>query len=140
MKNTALLLLAALALPACIINAAPPREVGSAATDGSVYLGWRLVSKEKKGANDRETFPVGERFGTFSTIRLTTDRPLNLAQVVVIFMNGEQWIARAPAALSGGQWSEVIALPGAPRAIHSVVVDGIATSTMHAKLEIHATR
>lgn len=142
MKKPVLALLAVvtLSLSACVVNNTPPRDVGSAAADGSIYLGWRLVSKEKKGGTDRETFNVGDGLGTYSSLRVTTDRAVNIAQLVVIFSNGEQWIAPAPGDLAAGQWTNPIALPGAPRAIHSIVVDGRAASTMHAKVEIHGTR
>ena len=140
MKKTTLVLISllAVAMSACVVTAQPPREPGTVNSDGSVYLGWRLLSRNK-GKNDRETYNMGAQLGTFTSLRLTTDKPAALAQVTVIFANGEQWMAPIPASLAGGEWSGAIALPGAPRAIHSVVIDGHATGSMHAKVEIHGT-
>ncbi len=142
MNKTALVLLSALALaaPACTVTS-HSRDVGSVASDGSVYLGWHLLNKDGKvNGNDEETYDIGAQLGNFSTIRLHADKPVSLAQVLVIFANGERWVAPAPQALAADQWSAPIALPGGPRAIHSVVVHGRSTTSLLAHFEIYGGR
>jgi hypothetical protein len=142
MKKNAFLLLSMLSLaaPACVITTTT-RDVGTVSPDGSVFLGWHLIRRdEKTNANDQETYDVGAQLGTFSAIRLHADKPLALAQVRVIFADGERWIAPAPQGLGAEEWSAPIQLPGGPRAIHSVVVFGRSTTSLLSKLEIHGTR
>jgi hypothetical protein len=143
MKKNALVLLSVLALatPACVITATPPRDVGSVNADGSVYLGWHLIARDDKShPNDVETYEVGAQLGNFSTIRLHSEKPIALAQVLVIFANGERWVAPAPPALGAEEWSAPIQLSGGPRPIHSIVVTGRSTTSLLSKLEINATR
>lgn len=135
MKNALVLLALSIAAPACVVTTTS-RDVGSVAADGSVYLGWHLL----KNTNDTETYEVGSQLGGFSTVRLHAEKPLALGQVLVIFADGERWVAPAPAALGQEEWSSPIPLPGGPRAIHSVVVQGRATTSQLAKLEIHGGR
>lgn len=145
MNKNALLLLsvlsvASLAAPACTITTTANRDVGSLNADGSVYLGWHLLNRDNKSGNDRETYDVGAQLGAFSSIRLHGDKPIAIAQVLVIFANGEQWVAPAPAGLANDEWSQPIPLPGGPRPIHSIVVYGRSTASALSKLEIHGGR
>ena len=142
MNKTALVLLAALALaaPAGTITS-HSRDGGSVASDGSVYLGWHLLNKDGKvNGNDEESYAVGAQLGSFSAIRLHADKPVALAQVLVIFANGERWVAPAPQELGADQWSAPIPLPGGPRAIHSVVVHGRSTTSILSHFEIYGSR
>lgn len=142
-KNTFVLLsVLSLALPACVVTTTAPRDVGSVAADGSVYLGWHLINRgnNANGGNDQETYDVGAQVGAFSTIRLHGDKPIALAQVLVIFANGERWTAPAPAQLGNDEWSAPIQLPGGPRPIHSIVIFGRSTTSLLAHLEIHGGR
>jgi hypothetical protein len=142
MNKHALVLLSVLSLaaPACVITTTS-RDVGSVNADGSVYLGWHLLQRnEKTNANDQEVYEVGAQVGAFSSIRLHADKPLSLARVHVIFANGERWDAPAPPGLNTDEWSAPIQLPGGPRPIHSIVIDGRSTSSLLAKLEVHGGR
>lgn len=139
MNKIAFLLLGLLAAPACTITTTN-RDVGSVAADGTVYLGWHLMNRDNKAGNDQETFDIGAQVGGFSTLRLHADKPMTLAQVLVIFANGERWTAPAPAALGNDEWSQPIQLPGGPRPIHSIVVTGRSTTSLLAKLELHGGR
>lgn len=145
MKTKALVLLSlfavALAAPACVVTAAPPRDVGTVSADGSVFLGWHLLSRDNKtGADDQETYAVGAQLGTFSALRLHADKPLGLAQVLVIFADGERWVLPAPHGLGADEWTQAIPLHGGPRAIHSIVVTGQPTTSLLSKLEFHGHR
>jgi hypothetical protein len=140
-KSLVLLSVLSLAAPACVVHTTAPRDVGSVAADGSVYLGWHLVRSNKKtNANDVETYDVGAHIGNFSAIRIHAEKPTALAEVLVIFANGERWVAQAPAMLNTEEWSAPIALPGAPRAIHSIVVTGQPTGSLLSKIELHGYR
>lgn len=143
MNKNALVLLSVLSLaaPACVITTTN-RDVGSVAADGSVYLGWHLIRRDDKNpnANDQETYDIGAQLGNFSTIRINADKPVAIARVHVIFANGERWDAPAPAALGGNEWSAPIQLPGGPRPIHSVVIDGRSTTSLLSRVEVHGTR
>lgn len=142
MKKTAFAVLSVLSLaaPACVITSTQ-RDVGSVAADGTVYLGWHLVNRDgKNGADDQETYDVGAQLGNFSAIRLHADKPVSLTQVLVIFADGERWVAPAPNALGDNQWTAPLALPRGPRAIHSVVVLGRSTTSLLSRLEIHGNR
>jgi hypothetical protein len=143
-KNTLLLVsVLSLALPACVVTTTAPRDVGSVAADGSVYLGWHLLNRDNKNKPDnldQETYDIGAQVGGFSTIRLHADKPIAVAQVLVIFANGERWAAPAPAVLGQNEWSAPIQLPGAPRPIHSIVVTGRSTTSLLAHLELHGGR
>ncbi len=142
MKKNALVLLSVLSLaaPACVITTTN-RDVGSVNADGSVYLGWHLLNRnEKTNANDQETYDVGVQLGAFSSIRLHADKPMSIARVHIIFANGERYDAPAPPALGAEEWSPPLQLPGGPRPIHSIVVDGRSTTSLLAKLELHGGR
>ena len=131
--------LASMAAPACVVTTTN-RDVGSVAADGTVYLGWNLIGREKDpSANDQDTYDVGAQLGTFSSIRLRAEKPVVIAQVLVIFADGERWNAPAPAELGTDQWSAPIQFPG-PRAIHSIVVSGRPTTSLLSRLEIHGNR
>ncbi len=140
-KNAvALLCLLSLASSACVVTTTT-RDVGSVAADGSVYLGWHLIARDNKSnVNDEETYDVGAQLGNFSALRLHADKPIQFAQVLVIFANGERWVAPAPPELGTDAWSQPIPLPGGPRAIHSVVVTGKSATSLLARLEIHGVR
>lgn len=131
------LLLTAVAItaPACTVYV---REPGTVSSDGTVYLGFSLISAKEKV--DREEYPVGQQHGAFSAIYLHADQSVSLSQVVVIFADGERFTAPAPATLGGGQSSPVIALPRGPRAIHSILVTGKSQQKGLAKVEIYAKR
>lgn len=142
MTKTALVMLSLLSLatPACVVTTTN-RDVGSVAADGSVFLGWHLIARDNKSSvDDQETYDIGNQFGAFSTLRLHVDRPTTITQVLVIFADGERWVAQAPAALAQNEWSAPIPLPRGPRPIHSVIVTGRSSSSMLAKLEIYGTR
>jgi hypothetical protein len=64
-------------------------------------LGWDLF--DARGKPDRERYPVGQQHGSFSSIRLHADKAATLSQVVVIFMDGERFIAPAPSSMGAGQ-------------------------------------
>ena len=121
--------------PACTVYV---REPGAVISDGSVYLGFSLISA--KGKVDNEEYPVGQQHGAFSAIRLHADESVSLNQVVVIFADGERFTAPTPATLGGGQSSGLIALPRGPRPIHSILVAGKSQRKGLAKVEIYATR
>lgn len=136
-KNALVLLsLLSLAAPACTITTTT-RDVGSVSTDGSVYLGWNLI--DNKG-NDSDTYDIGAQLGAYSAIRLHADKPVELGQVQVVFADGERWLAPAPAAMNGDEWSAPIPLPRGPRPIHSVVIAGKATTSLLARVEIYGYR
>lgn len=141
-KNAlAMLALLSLAAPACVIRTTAPRDVGSVSADGSVYLGWHLVNRATASKpEDQETYDVGAHLGAFSAIRMHTEKPVAFSQVLVIFANGERWVAPAPAAMGADEWTAPIQLPGGPRPIHSIVVNGHSTTSLLAKLEFHGTR
>lgn len=129
-----------LAAPACVITNTT-RDVGSTASDGTVYLGWNLIGREKDpNANDEDTYDIGAGLGNYSAIRFKAEKPIAFAQVLVIFANGERWVAPAPAALGNNEWSAPIQLPGGPRPIHSIVVTGRSTASLLSRLEIHGYR
>lgn len=139
-KNTLLMLaLMSFASPACVITTTPPRDVGSVNSDGTVYLGWNLVGKPDK-STDQDTYLVGANNGTFSAIRLNADKPVAFTQVLVIFADGERWVAPAPATLGAGEITPPIPLPNGPRAIYSIVVSGAPTADLLSKVEINANR
>jgi hypothetical protein len=143
MTKNALVMLAVLSLgaPACTVTTTS-RDVGSVASDGSVYLGWNLVGRDHKdpNVNDSDTYDIGQQVGAFSAIRLHAEKPLTLAQVLVIFADGERWVAPAPPALGQDQWSAPIPLPRGQRAIHSIVVAGRPNTDLLSRLEIYGTR
>jgi hypothetical protein len=137
-----LALLASLTLvtPACVIRTTAPRPVGALNTDGSVFLGWHHVAKNQNQGPDREAYDVGAQLGNFSSIRLHADSPVAIDEVLVIFANGERWVAPGPLALAGGEWSQPIPLPGGARPIHSVVLTGRATTGLLSTVEVHGAR
>lgn len=124
----------ALSAAACTVHVA---EVGTVAADGSVYLGWHLLSSNQK--SDREDFPVGDALGTFSTVRIHVDSAVALRKVVVIFADGVRFTVPVPAKMAANQWTDPVALPGAPRAIHSVVIAGKPVGKNLSKIEVYAT-
>jgi hypothetical protein len=144
MTKSALVLLSLLSLaaPACVVHTQAPRDVGSINADGSVFLGWHLLNRDNKGnnGNDSETYDIGAQVGNFSSIRLFSDRPISIAQVHVIFANGERWDAPAPPVMNANEWTGPIQLPGGPRPIHSIIINGRSTSSLLAKVEIHGGR
>src|SRR5262249_32358334 len=92
MSFRTLLLIAALAaVPCCVVHTI---ETGAVLPDGSVYLGWNLISEH--GRAQREDYPVGQDLGAFSSIRLTADAPVELHRVTVIFADGERFAAPVP--------------------------------------------
>jgi hypothetical protein len=130
-----------LAAPACVIRDTS-RDVGSVASDGTVYLGWNLIGSDggPSKPNDEDTYDLGANLGSFSAIRLHAEKPISIVQVLVVFANGERVAVQAPAAMNTDEWSAPIPLPGGPRQIYSIVVTGRATTSLLSKLEIHGTR
>jgi len=93
---------------------------GTVLSDGSVYLGFDLVSRKR---GDSWTL-IGEEHGYFSSLRFQVeDRPLNLDRMVVEFGDGEQWTAPAKGNFEPGAWSDEMKLP-APKTIHKVTYYG----------------
>jgi hypothetical protein len=115
------LLGAALAFPvtgctATVTSTAP----GTVAQDGSVYLGFTLVSR-KQG---EDWMLVGERHGYFSSVRFSVeDRPLGLDKMVLEFGGGEQWTAPLSGEFAPGSWSPEVQLPS-PKTIRKVTYYG----------------
>jgi hypothetical protein len=139
-KILLLLGLLSIAAPACVVRTTN-REVGSVSSDGSVYLGWHLLARDNRGGgDDQETYDIGAHLGPFSAIRLHADRPVTLTQVLVIFADGERWVAPAPQVLGQDEWTNPIFLPRAPRPIHSIVVFGRSTTSLLAHLEFYGSR
>jgi hypothetical protein len=142
MKKNILALLSVLSLatPACVVHTTAPRDVGSVSADGSVFLGWHLLNRASaKRPVDVETYDIGAQHGAFSTIRLHADKPIAINEVLVIFANGERLVAPAPAGMGQDEWTAPIQL-GAPRPIHSIVVQGTSSTSLLAKLEIFGGR
>jgi hypothetical protein len=135
MSPKAFLLLAALAIvpTSCTIYT---METGAVASDGSVYLGWSLYSGKSA---DREEFPIGQKHGPFSSIRLHTDKAIALSEITVIYADGQRFAAPPPKTMADGEWTAPIALPTAAP-LHSIVVAGKSQSKHLAKLEIYGTR
>jgi hypothetical protein len=142
MNKPVLLLLSVLSLaaPACVVHTTAPRDVGSLNADGSVFLGWHLFRSSGPGGVDREVYDVGQQLGNFQALRLHADRPVEITQVLVIFADGERWMAPAQQVLDTNQWSAWIPLPRAPRPIHSVEILGRSTSAMLANVDVHGLR
>jgi hypothetical protein len=130
------MLLAALAIaaPGCTIYT---QEPGHVASDGSIYLGWNLFTGKKA---DRESYAVGQKLGPYSSIRLHADEASTVSEVTVIFADGERFAAPAPGAMTEGQWTNPIALPGGARPLHSIVVGAQSQTKRLAKIEIYGTR
>jgi hypothetical protein len=136
MRLRTFFILAALAaaVPACTVYTV---EVGSASSDGTVYLGFNLFSA--KGKSEREAYPIGQEHGPFSTLRLKADKAVAISRVTVVFADGERF--NAPISeLAGGQWSAPIALPGGPRPIHSVVIVATSRAKGLASIEVYGNR
>jgi hypothetical protein len=114
--------------------------VGSVAEDGSVYLGFTLISHKP----DKDFMLIGSEQGTFASVRLhVTSHDLNLERMVITFGNGEQWSPPLRERFAKGSWSREIALPGkGPRHIRKVVFVGKATgkSGLMAKVELYGRR
>ena len=88
--------------------------------DGSVYLGFDLVSR-KQG---KSWMLVGEKHGHFSSLRFRVEnRPLTLDKMVVEFGGGQKWTAPVNGTLEPGAWSDELSLP-APKTIHKVTFHG----------------
>jgi hypothetical protein len=136
-----MLCLVSLAVPACVVTTTN-RDVGSVASDGTVYLGWNLIGRDggNNKPNDQDTYDIGAHLGSFSAIRLHVEKPIAFAEVLVIFANGERWVAQVPPVLNNEEWSPAIPLPGGPRQIHSIVVTGRSTTSLLSRLEIHGFR
>jgi hypothetical protein len=118
------------------------RDVGAVNADGTVYLGWNLIGKDggKGNPNDSDTYDIGAQMGNFSALRLHSEKPIAFAQILVVFADGERWVAPGPAAMGAEEWSQPIPLPRGPRPIHSVVVTARSTNSLLSRLEIHGTR
>jgi hypothetical protein len=116
-----LLLCAVLAFGLCGCTATvTSTPVGTVMEDGSVYLGFTLVSRKK----DKDWMLVGEEHGYFNGLRFNVkDRPLQVQKMVVTFGTGEEWTAPVKGRFTKGSWSEEITFPGA-RTIRKVTFHG----------------
>jgi hypothetical protein len=142
MTKNALFLLAlvsSLAAPACVITETPPRDVGSANADGSVYLGWNLIGRADK-QTDHDEYLVGAGVGNFSAFRLHAEKPVALNEVLVIFADGTRWVAPAPQTMGVNETSQPIALPNGPRAIYSITITGAPTTDLLSRVDIDGFR
>lgn len=141
MTKNALLLLALFSIgaPACVIATTPPRDVGSVNSDGTVYLGWNLVGRPDH-ATDQDTWPVGAQVGNFTAIRLHSEKPVSITRVLVVFADGQQWVAPAPATMGADEWSSPIPLPNGPRAISSITISGAPTTDLLSRLDVDGFR
>jgi hypothetical protein len=93
---------------------------GTVMQDGSVYLGWTLISR-KQGD---DWMLVGAKHGYFSSLRFNVeDRPIKIDKLVVEFGGGEQWTAPAKGKFQPGAWSDEIPFP-APKTIEKVTFYG----------------
>ncbi len=113
--------------------------VGSVADDGSVYLGWTLISHRK----DKGSMSVGKQHGQFSSLRFAVKkRVLNIHRLVVHFGNGEKWSPQLRPHFPAGAWSRDIDLPGGKRFIRKVVVFGKSAGKRGrmAKFELYGRR
>jgi hypothetical protein len=111
---------------------------GTVAQDGSVYLGFTLVSR-KQG---KDWMLVGERHGYFSSLRFSVeDRPLAVDKMVLEFGDGEQWTAPVSGEFPAGGWSPEIKLPE-PRTISKVTYYGKAKGKkgLMAKVSLYGRR
>ncbi|MBI4702688.1 MAG: hypothetical protein HY744_16320 [Deltaproteobacteria bacterium] len=112
MRRIAFLVLSAVLLAGGCVVTVESTPVGTVAADGSVYLGWTLISHKKEA----DWMLVGVEHGDFSSLRLhVTKAGLVLDRMVVAFGNGEQWNVPVPRELGQGAWSPEIKLPGARR-------------------------
>lgn len=111
------------------------QEPGTQNADGSVYLGFTLVT-QKRG---KDWFLIGSEYGQFTKIRIhVADRALDLESTVIEFAGGETWSPPLPARLEADSWTGEIALPG-PRAIEKITFVGRARGkkTQFAKVELY---
>lgn len=126
------------ALSGCTVNVTSV-PVGAVAEDGSVYLGFTLISHKK----DKDFLLIGAEHGAFASVRLhVTSHELQLERMVVTFGNGEQWSPPLRQRFAKGSWSRDIALPGKARNIRKVVFVGKATGKkgLMAKVELYGRR
>ncbi len=113
-------------------------DTGKVLEDGSVYLGWTLISR-KKG---KDFMLIGEEYGAFASIRFqVTGRPLHVRQLVVTFGNGEKWSPPLKPEFHKGEWTREIALPG-KRHIRKITFFGHARGKKGrmAKVEVYGRR
>jgi opacity protein-like surface antigen len=127
----------ALACSGCSVTVTS-NEPGTQSADGSVYLGFTLVTQ--KGGKD--WFLVGQEYGYFSSVRINVaDRPLELERVVLQFGNGQTWSPPLPPHFDANTWSDEVALPS-PQIIEKITIFGRAggKKTQFAKVSLYGRR
>ena len=117
------ILLAALStlslLSGCVINVQRV-EPGTKAKDGSVYLGFDLVSSKKR---DKDFTTVKKELGKFSKFRLHVSKaPANIKRLTLHFGNGDKFNVRLKPRFGKNDWSRWVDLPGGKRRIKKIVV------------------
>ena len=81
---------------------------GTVTEDGSVYLGFTLVSRKQ----DKDWMLVGDEYGYFSSVRFSVNnRPFIVDRMVLDFGSGEQWTAPVKGEFAPGSWSPELKLP-----------------------------
>ncbi len=122
---------------ACAVTMSGGAEVGAVSDNGSVYLGWHLLSKKK---SDREVYVVGAEHGQFKSLYLSTNHPVEVKRVVVTFDNGEAFEVPVTGKWGKKHQTPQIELPGAVRAITKIHVVARSTGKHLAKVEIYGMR
>jgi len=113
--------------------------VGTVVEDGSVYLGWTLISR-KKG---KDWIAIGEEQGKFSSLRFkVSKRPLEVDKVVVTFGDGQKWSPKLPSQLGPDSWSQELKLPKGQRLVRKVTFFGRSTGKKGgmARVDIYGRR
>ena len=105
------ILLAALStlspLSGCVINVQRV-EPGTKAKDGSVYLGFDLVSSKKR---DKDFTTVKKELGKFSKFRLHVSKaPANIKRLTLHFGNGDKFNVRLKPRFGKNDWSRWVFL------------------------------
>ncbi|MBN4059187.1 hypothetical protein JYT22_00880 [Endomicrobium sp. AH-315-J14] len=114
-------------------------NIGHETESGDIYLGWHLFKRETK--KDKEVYPVGGEHGKFSAIRLETSQaPVNIKKVVVVFGNGEKFRPKVAKKLAKNTKTRNIQLPGGKRKIRKVVIIARSTKKLLAKIEVLGVR
>jgi hypothetical protein len=124
----------------CVVNVKTVSP-GAVAKDGSVYLGFDLVSS--KGFK-KDFTNVSEEHGKFSKVRLHVDNaPVRIKRITLTFGNGDKFNVKVKKVFKRGQWSRWVDLPGGKRHIRKIVVVAAKANKKRArmpKLEYYARR
>ncbi len=95
--------------------------VGTVVEDGSVYLGWTLISR-KKG---KDWIGIGKDQGKFSSLRFrVSKRPFAVQKMVVTFGNGQKWSPKLRPKFGKDSWSRELKLPKGQRFVKKVTFFG----------------